>query len=672
MTSPDPTDIPNPPPDDAGDAALDQAALAAGNLPPELQRGAAVIQDTLRTLPLGPGVYRMIDAADQVLYVGKARSLRKRVANYAKLNGLSVRIQRMVRQVARVDVTVTHTEAEALLLEANLIKKLQPHFNVLLKDDKSFPYILVARDHDFPRITKHRGARNVPGEYFGPFASTGAVNTMLHALARAFPLRNCTDSDFASRARPCLQYQIKRCRAPCVGRIDKAGYDAIVGEAAAFLSGRNRSVLTDWQSRMQAASDRLDFETAADLRDRIRALAHISQKQDVNLTEIDYADVIAAHAEGGQVCVQIFFFRAGQNYGNHAYFPSHTRDVEIPDVLDAFIGQFYAQREPPKLILVSHKIDNMALIAEALSLHAGRKVELAWPQRGTKHDLIEHAISNARDALRRRLAETASQNQLLAGVADLFGLEAAPTRIEVYDNSHIQGRHAIGGMIVAGPEGLRKNAYRKFNIRGEDIVPGDDYGMMREVLTRRFQRLLKQRGEESREAADEEAGEAGETATGDAERQRIEGEWPDLLLIDGGKGQLAAVMQVLQELGIPDQPVVAIAKGPERNAGREQFFMPGREPFMLEPRHPVLFFLQRLRDEAHRFAIGTHRAKRAKDQLRSPLDEIAGIGAARKKALLLHFGSAKEVARAGLTDLEAVTGISSAVAKKVYDFFHGG
>ncbi len=652
MTEPELPEIPAPP---------EQETI----LPAELLRGATVIQDSLRNLPLGPGVYRMIDANDIVLYVGKARSLRKRVSNYAKLNGLSVRIQRMVRQVVRVDVTVTHTEAEALLLEANLIKKLQPHFNVLLKDDKSFPYILVSRDHEFPRITKHRGARNIPGEYFGPFASTGAVNTMLHALARAFPLRNCTDSDFASRTRPCLQYQIKRCRAPCVGRIDKAGYEAIISDAAAFLSGRNRSLLTEWQARMQAASDRLDFETAADLRDRIRALAHISQKQDVNLSEIDYADVIAAHAEAGQVCVQIFFFRAGQNYGNHAYFPAHARDVAIPDVMDAFIGQFYAQREPPKLILVSHKIENDDLIAEALTLHAGHKVELAWPQRGTKRDVVEHAINNARDALRRRLAESASQNQLLLGVADIFGLEGPPSRIEVYDNSHIQGRHAIGGMIVAGPEGLRKNAYRKFNIRGEDIVPGDDYGMMREVLTRRFQRLLKQRDGEA------ESGQEPETGA-DPERQRNEGEWPDLLLIDGGKGQLSAVMQVLEELGIPDQPVAAIAKGPDRNAGREQFFMPGRDPFMLEPRHPVLFFLQRLRDEAHRFAIGTHRAKRAKDQMRSPLDEIAGIGAARKKALLLHFGSAKEVARAGLTDLEAVGGISKTVAKKVYDHFHGG
>jgi len=661
MSESDPIEIPAPPPSEPA-------------LPAELERGAAVIQQSLRNLPLGPGVYRMMDAKDTVLYVGKARSLRKRVANYAKLNGLSVRIQRMIRQVVRVDITVTHTEAEALLLEANLVKKLQPHFNVLLKDDKSFPYILVARDHDFPRITKHRGARNIPGDYFGPFASTGAVNTMLHALARAFPLRNCTDSDFASRARPCLQYQIKRCRAPCVGRIDAAGYEGIVDEARDFLSGRNRAVLTEWQGRMQAASERQDYETAADLRDRIRALAHISQKQDVNLVEVDYADVIAAHAEGGQVCVQIFFFRAGQNFGNHAYFPAHARDVAIGDVLDAFIGQFYAQREPPKLLLLSHQVENADLIAEALTLHAGHKVEVAWPQRGTKRDLVEHAINNARDALRRRMAESATQRELLAGVASLFGLEAPPARIEVYDNSHIQGRHAVGGMIVAGPEGLRKNAYRKFNIKDVSIEPGDDYGMMREVLTRRFQRLLKQRdGAADAEAAAEAEAEAeAEQAAGDSERQKIEGEWPDLILIDGGKGQLSAVMQVLQELGIPEQPLVAIAKGPERNAGREQFFLPGRDPFMLEPRHPVLFFLQRLRDEAHRFAIGTHRAKRAKDQFRSPLDEIAGIGASRKKALLLHFGSAKEVARAGLSDLEAVAGISKAVAKKVYDHFHGG
>ena len=652
-------------------------------LPSGLERGAAVIQQSLKNLPLGPGVYRMIGANDVVLYIGKARSLRKRVANYAKLNGLSIRIQRMVRQVMRVDVTVTHTEAEALLLEANLVKQLQPHFNVLLKDDKSFPYILVARDHEFPRITKHRGARNIPGDYFGPFASTGAVNTMLHALARAFPLRNCSDSDFASRARPCLQYQIKRCRAPCVGRIDAAGYSGIVDEARDFLSGRNRAVLTEWQQRMQAASERLDFETAAELRDRIRALAHISQKQDVNLTGIDYADVIAAHAEGGQVCVQIFFFRAGQNFGNHAYFPSHARDVEIGDVLDAFIGQFYAQREPPKLILLSHPVENVELIAEALSQHAGFKVEVAIPQRGTKRDLVEHAINNARDALRRKMAESATQRELLAGVAALFALEAPPARIEVYDNSHIQGRHAVGGMIVAGPEGLRKSAYRKFNIRSEDLVPGDDYGMMREVLTRRFQRLLKEKSLEADVAAEAEAlpeteaeteaaGENGEALETPATRQRNEGEWPDLIVIDGGRGQLAAAMQVLQDLGIPEQPVVAIAKGPERNAGREQFFLPNREPFMLEPRHPVLFFLQRLRDEAHRFAIGTHRAKRAKDQFRSPLDEIAGIGASRKKALLLHFGSAKDVARAGLSDLEAAPGISKAVAKKIYDHFHGG
>jgi excinuclease ABC subunit C len=609
--------------------------------------GAEVIARHLPTLPLGPGVYRMIDARGEVLYVGKARSLRKRVSSYAKTSGLSIRIQRMVRQVASVEVTTTHTEAEALLLEANLIKRLQPPFNVLLKDDKSFPYILIARDHPFPSITKHRGARDVPGEYFGPFASTGAVHITLNALSRAFPLRSCTDSEFASRSRPCLQYQIKRCTAPCVGRISEAEYARLVNEARDFLSGRNRHVLDDWRRRMEAASEALDFETAAELRDRIRALAHITQKQDVNLADIDDADVIAIHAEGGLVCIQIFFFRAGQNFGNRAYFPAHARDAELDEVLDAFIGQFYAQREPPRLILISHPAGNAELIEEALTKHARRKVELHCPQRGLKRDLVEHAVNNARDALRRRLAETSTQQQLLKGVAELFGLEAPPQRIEVYDNSHIMGRHAVGAMIVAGPEGLRKNAYRKFNIRGEDIEPGDDYAMMKQVLTRRFQRLLKEDAEGS------------------------EADWPDLLLIDGGKGQLSATLQVMQELGITDVPVVGIAKGPDRNAGREQFFLPGREPFMLEPRHPVLFFLQRLRDEAHRFAIGTHRAKRSKDQIRSPLDEIPGIGAARKKALLLHFGSAKAVARAGLADLEAVDGVSKAMAKRIYDHFNG-
>jgi excinuclease ABC subunit C len=619
----------------------------SGLLPAEI--GAAVIQRHLATLPMGPGVYRMLDARGDVLYIGKARSLRKRVTSYTKLQGLTIRIQRMVRQVCSVEVTTTHTEAEALLLEANLVKQVQPPFNVLLKDDKSFPYILVAHDHPYPAITKHRGARDIPGDYFGPFASTGAVHVTLNAMSRAFPLRSCSDSEFAGRSRPCLQYQIKRCTAPCVGRITEADYMKVVDEAKGFLSGKNRQVLDIWQGRMQQAADQRDYETAAELRDRIRALAHITQKQDINIADIENADVIAVHAEGGLVCIQIFFFRAGQNFGNRSYFPAHTRDVEISEVLDAFIGQFYAQREAPRLILLSDPVENADLIEEALSNHSGHKVELHVPQRGTKRDLVEYAVTNARDALRRRLAEAASQQQLLQGVAELFGLDALPQRIEVYDNSHIMGRHAVGGMIVAGPEGLRKNAYRKFNIKGEDLVPGDDYGMMREVLTRRFQRLLKE------DAEDENAA-----------------DWPDLLLIDGGKGQLAAVLQVMQELGVEDVPVVGIAKGPERNAGREQFFLPGREPFMLEPRHPVLFFLQRLRDEAHRFAIGTHRTKRAKDQIRSPLDEIAGIGAARKKALLLHFGSAKAVSRAGLADLEAVPGISEAVAKRIYDHFHGG
>jgi excinuclease ABC subunit C len=620
--------------------------LPEGLLPAQI--GAGVIARHLATLPAGPGVYRMLDARGDVLYVGKARSLKKRVASYTKIPTLSIRIQRMVRQVSAVEVTTTHTEAEALLLEANLVKQLQPPFNVLLKDDKSFPYILVARDHPFPSITKHRGSRDIKGDYFGPFASTGAVHVTLNAISRAFPLRSCTDSEFAARTRPCLQYQIKRCTAPCVKRISEADYGAIVNEARDFLGGRNRHILDSWQARMQQAAEARDYETAAELRDRIRALAHISQKQDIHLTEIENADVIAVHAEGGLVCIQIFFFRAGQNFGNRAYFPAHTRDVAISEVLDAFIGQFYAQREAPRLILLSDPVENADLIEEALSLHSNRKVELHVPQRGTKRDLVQIASDNARDALHRRLAEAASQQKLLAGVAELFGLEAPPQRIEVYDNSHIMGRHAVGAMIVAGPDGLRKNAYRKFNIRGEDVEPGDDYAMMKEVLSRRFKRLLKEDSEDEAAA-----------------------DWPDLLLIDGGKGQLGIVTQVMQELGV-DVPVVGIAKGPDRNAGREQFFLPGREPFMLEPRHPVLFFLQRLRDEAHRFAIGTHRAKRAKDQVKSPLDEIAGIGAARKKALLLHFGSAKAVSRAGLPDLEAVPGVSKAVAKRVYDHFHSG
>lgn len=630
MTEPDPSAEPEIPSQHPGDI------------------GAAAISAHLHTLPFGPGIYRMINSQGEVLYVGKARSLRKRVTSYTKTATLSTRILRMVRQVATVEITTTHTESEALLLEANLIKQLQPPFNILLKDDKSFPYILVARDHAFPRITKHRGARSVPGDYFGPFASTSAVNTMLNALARAFPLRNCSDSEFASRSRPCLQYQIKRCTAPCVGRITGEAYDHVVDEARDFLKGGNRDILSGWQQRMQAASENLDFETAAELRDRIRALAHITQKQDINLADIGDVDVIGVYAEAGLVCVQVFFFRAGQNFGNRAYFPVHVRDAEISEVLDAFIGQFYASREPARQVLISDPVEGRDLIEEALTRHAGRRVELHCPQRGTKRDLVAYAVTNARDALRRRLAETSSQQKLLAGVAELFGLEAPPERIEVYDNSHIMGSHAVGAMIVAGPEGLRKNAYRKFNIRAGEIEPGDDYGMMRQVLTRRFQRLLKE---------DEEDG---------------NGDWPDLLLIDGGKGQLSATMDVMRELGIDDVPVVGIAKGPDRNAGREQFFMPGREPFMLEPRDPVLFFLQRLRDEAHRFAIGTHRAKRAKDQIRSPLDEVPGIGAARKKALLLHFGSAKAVARAGLSDLETVPGISRLVAQRIYDHFHGG
>jgi excinuclease ABC subunit C len=515
-----------------------------------------------------------------------------------------------------------------------------------LRDDKSFPYILIARDHAAPQILKHRGARDRRGEYFGPFASAGAVNNTITALQRAFLLRSCSDAVYASRTRPCLQYQIKRCSAPCVGRIADAEYGRLVDEAGDFLSGHSREVQDRLAKEMQAASDALEFERAARLRDRVRALAHIQSHQGVNVAGLDEADIIAAHQAGGQTCVQVFFFRGGSNYGNRAYFPSHDREMELPQVLSSFIGQFYDNKEPPKLVLVSHTPLESALLQEALSVKAGRKVELIAPRQGGKRKLIDQALVNAREALERRLAENATQRQLLEGVAQCFGLEGAPQRIEVYDNSHISGRNAYGAMIVAGPDGFQKNAYRKFSIDPEGLTPGDDYAMMRQVLTRRFSRALKE----------------------DPERDK--GTWPDLVLVDGGAGQLGVALEVFAELGVTDVALVGVAKGPDRDAGRERFFMPGREPFGLEPRDPVLYFLQRLRDEAHRFAIGAHRNKRSAQISQSPLDEIAGIGAKRKKALLHRFGSAKAVARAGLEDLQTVDGISAAVAKKIYDYFN--
>jgi excinuclease ABC subunit C len=672
------------------DTAAGDLAERTEETPPahgRLARGADTIAAALKTMPETPGVYRMLDAKGDVLYVGKARDLKRRVTSYTQLPRLSNRLQRMVAETASVEVVTTHTEVEALLLESNLIKRHAPRYNVLLRDDKSFPYILITGDHEWAQITKYRGARSRPGEYFGPFASAGAVNQTLAALERAFLLRSCADTVFATRTRPCLLFQIKRCSGPCVGKVGRADYDELVKEARSFLSGKSQDIQRRLATLMESAADALDFETAAIYRDRIKALTQIQARQDINVAGVDQADVIAAHQAGGVTCIQVFFFRAGRNYGNRAYFPRHEKTLAVEEVLGAFLGQFYDNKPPPELVLLSHEVAEHDLIEEALGVRAGRRVELATPQRGPKRSMVEHALANAQAALARRLSESSTQRQLLEGLAATLGLEAAPQRIEVYDNSHIMGTNAVGAMIVAGPEGFMKGAYRKFNIKtagpppgttqdatpspglaeapapaispsplkvesGEGVTDedrisaGDDYGMMREVLTRRFERALKE----------------------DPERER--GQWPELLLIDGGLGQLNATLGVLEDLGIDDVAVAAIAKGPDRNAGRERIFLPGRPPLSLEPRDPVLYFLQRLRDEAHRFAIGTHRAKRAKATFTSVLDEVPGIGAKRKRALLHHFGSAKSVARAGLADLEAAEGISKTVAKKIYDHFH--
>jgi excinuclease ABC subunit C len=612
-----------------------------------LADGMRVIGEFVHTLPRKPGVYRMIAADGEVLYVGKARSLRSRVAAYTQPTRLENRLMRMVSNTRSMEFVVTDSEAEALLLENNLIKRFRPRFNVLLRDDKSFPYIVIRRDTEWPQLAKHRGTRQPGNEYFGPFASATAVNRTLYALQRAFPLRSCSDGVFSTRTRPCLQYQIKRCTAPCVGRIDKLEYDAIVGEVRDFLGGRNREVQQALSGRMDKASADLQFEQAAVLRDRIRALAHIQSHQSISLPSIEEADIFAAHAEGGQVCVQVFFLRAGQNLGNRAYFPSHARELDPPAVLTAFIGQFYEARPAPRLILTSHDIDEHELLEAALAIPAGHKVEIRTPKRGDQKDALDQAVSNAREALARRMAERGTHRQLLEGAARVFNLDAPPERIEVYDNSHIQGTAPVGAMIVAGPEGFIKNSYRKFNIKTEGAA-GDDFAMMREVLSRRFGRALKENPD------------------------RDEEHWPDLVLIDGGQGQLEVARQVLVELGIEDIAIVGIAKGPDRDAGRERFFVPGKPPFSLEPRDPVLYFLQRLRDEAHRFAIGTHRARRAADITRSALDEVPGIGASRKRALLHHFGSARAVAVATLGDIKSVPGISDALAQKIHDHFRGG
>jgi excinuclease ABC subunit C len=641
--------------------------------------GVATIRGALRSIPATPGVYRMLNRKGDALYVGKARNLKSRVQNYTHSAGLSNRLRRMVAETAAMEIVVTHTEAEALLLECNMIKRLMPRYNVLLRDDKSFPFIYLTAGHDFPQLTKYRGARTKEGSYFGPFASAGSVNRTLVTLQKAFLLRSCSDSIFAARTRPCLLYQIKRCSAPCVGRISRENYAALIDQARVFLSGRSDDVQQRLAGEMQAAAEAWDFEAAALIRDRIRALSLVQGHQNIHVSGIVDADVIAAHQAGGQTCVQVFFFRGGQNWGNRAYFPSHDRQLTVEEVLTSFVGQFYDNRPKPPLVLLSHRLVEQELVEEALSL-GGQRVTLSVPQRGDKKRLIERILATAREALARRLAESASQRQLLDGVSAAFGIEGPLNRVEVYDNSHIQGTNAVGAMIVAGPDGLVKNAYRKFTIRGplptpgtpalaggrpgapplagegrvgggpsgesEGIAGGDDYAMMREVLRRRFARALKD----------------------DPERDR--GTWPDLILIDGGQGQLSVAQGVFEELGITDVALVGIAKGPDRNAGRERFFVPGRPPFSLDARDPVLYFLQRLRDEAHRFAIGTHRAKRTKALGHSPLDEIAGIGARRKQALLHHFGSARTVARAGLGELERVAGISKTVAQKIYDHFH--
>lgn len=635
--------------------------------------GAKVIQTLVKRLPNAPGVYRMMNAAGDVLYVGKARSLKKRVTNYAQGRFHTSRIGRMVRETSTMEFVVTRTEIEALLLEANLIKRLRPRFNVLMRDDKSFPYILLTGDHVSPGIYKHRGARSRKGDYFGPFASAGAVGRTINSLQRAFLLRSCTNSFYENRTRPCLLYQIKRCAGPCTGEISHEGYAELVAEAKDFLSGRSQKVKTEISAAMQQASQDLDFERAAIYRDRLAALSHVQSHQGINPATVDEADVFAIHQEGGQVCIQVFFFRTGQNWGNRAYFPKADPALEGSEVLGSFLAQFYDDKPTPRAILLSRPVDDQDLLAEALSTRAGRKVGISVPQRGEKKDLTDNALQNAREALGRRLAETSTQARLLAGFAETFGLAKPPVRIEVYDNSHIMGTNAVGAMVVAGPEGFVKNQYRKFNIRSTEITPGDDFGMMREVMERRFSRLLKEHGDVAM-AEDAAAGEPRAAEAGDDIEDDISGSfpaWPDVILIDGGQGQMTAVRKILSDLGIEDRVVaIGIAKGQDRDAGRERFFVRGRDSFSLPVRDPVLYFVQRLRDEVHRFAIGSHRARRKKEMVKSPLDEIAGIGPGRKRALLLAFGTAKAVSRAAIEDLRKVDGISEQVAKLVYNHFH--
>jgi len=624
---------------------------------PAPPRGVGVIERALETMPLSPGVYRMLAANGDALYVGKARSLRKRVTSYTQLGRLPERLRRMVAETVAMEIVTTHTEAEALLLEANLIKRLKPRFNIVLRDDKSYPWLVLTEDHPYPQIAKHRGARVRKGSYYGPFASAWSVNQTVTAMQRVFLLRSCRDTVFRNRSRPCLLHQIKRCSAPCVGRISTEDYAGLVEQAKAFLAGKAGGVQRDLAAEMEQAAEALEFERAAAVRDRIRALTSVQGTDVINPASLTDADVVAAWQIAGQTCVQVFFVRGGRNNGNRAFYPVHTKGEGPAEVLAAFIAQFYDDKPPPPVILLNHALEEQALVAEALSIKAnsfgsGKRVEIAVPQRGEKAAVVHHAETNAREALERKLAETAGQAKLLEATAALFGLEGPPGRIEVYDNSHIMGANAYGVMVVAGAEGFRKQAYRKLAIRSA-ITPGDDFGMMREVLTRRFSRLLKEGAPK-----EEEAGE--------------EAEWPDLVLIDGGVGQLSAAQAILDELGIDDVELVAISKGPDRDAGREWFHRTGKPAFQLPPRDPVLYFLQRLRDEAHRFAITTHRAGRSKAMVTSELDEIPGIGPGRKRALLNHFGSARGVKQAGLHDLEAAPGVSREIARRVYAHFHPG
>ena len=622
------------------------AYTVRGGDKPDLEAGIAAIRGVVKMLPVRPGVYRMLDTRGDVLYVGKARSLRNRVTNYTQVTRLTKRLQRMVAQTRAMQIVTTDTEAEALLLEAQLIKRYRPPYNVLLCDDKSFPFILLREDHPFPRVQLHRGARRAKGQYYGPFASAGSVRTTLTALQKLFLLRSCTDSFFANRSRPCLLYQIRRCSAPCVGRIDEAGYDELVGDAKDFLGGRSTKVQAKLGMLMNAAAEAMDYELAAVYRDRLRALTFIQGTQTINAQGLGEADLFALACKGGTMCIQAFFIRGGQNWGHRSFFPAHTNDVPEAEVLESFLMQFYEEVPPPRVILLDRAIPEADLLCEALSERSGRKVTIRLPQRGDQRRMIDQAKRNAEEELDRRLAESSTQAQNLRAIADLFELEGPPQRIEVYDNSHVMGTSAVGAMIVAGPEGFRKSAYRKFNIKREDTVPGDDFAMMREVISRRFARLEKE----------------------DPDRSR--GDWPDLLLIDGGKGQVSAVCEVLEDAGVHDVPLVGISKGPDRDAGREVFHLPGGREVTLPPNSPVLFHLQRLRDEAHRFAIGAHRQKRARNMASSPLDDVPGIGPNRKRALLMHFGTARAVKGAALQDLEKAPGISRAMARGIYDYFH--